>query len=193
MKATRSANPVPISFTRAILLTLLALPACSTLGEKGCKTIDWSVQGQLDAEKGHPRVSRFEELRQECSKYSVEGDLRAYTVGYETGVKYFCTPANGWAWGAKGESYHQTCTPDLEPKFLETYRLGLQRHSLAQTISARNHEADRLHALLGDPNVNPMQRMDAHFKMSQLRLENSLDEIKAQELEKAYGGRNESR
>lgn len=169
-----------------LLALLLPLSACSTLGEKGCKTIDWSVQGQLDAEKGHPRVARFEELREECAKYKIEGDLRAYTAGYETGVKYFCTPANGWAWGAQGEEYHQTCTPDLEPKFLETYRLGVQKHSLTQMISVRNSEIHRLQSVSGDLTVSPVQRMDARFKMTQLEMENRLDQIKADELEKSY-------
>lgn len=170
----------------ASFISLTLLPACSTLGEKGCKTTDWSVQGQLDAEKGYARVARFEDLRQECTRYHVEADLRAYTAGYETGVKYFCTPANGWAWGAQGEEYHQTCTPDLEPKFLETYRLGVQKHSLTQMISVRNNEIHRLHSLSNDLTASPIQRMDARFKISQLEMENRLDEVKAEELEMSY-------
>lgn len=137
---------------KSVCLVIVAavLAGCATMNEAECLSVDWQTVGFEDGAAGRS-ADRIGRHRQACAKHGVAPDLAAYQAGREAGLREYCTPANGFQVGARGNGYGGMCPADLEPAFAAAYESGRHLHTLesrvatvSNQIDARRREMDRL-------------------------------------------------
>ena len=104
-----------------------------------CATSDWSAVGYEDGSRGYTS-ERFGNHREACAKHGVTPDFQAYQQGRTGGLVEFCQPSRGFNLGASGSSYNGVCAANLEPDFLDAYRVGQQLHTLRSNVSSANSQ-----------------------------------------------------
>jgi hypothetical protein len=131
-----------------IALALVGLSGCASMSGDECATSDWSAVGYEDGSRGYSS-DRFGNHRKACAKHGVTADFAAYQAGRNQGLVEFCQPSKGFNLGASGGRYNGVCAADVEPDFLDAYRVGQQLYSLRSSVSsansqiyAREHEID---------------------------------------------------
>lgn len=134
-----------LQITCLICLCLL-IQSCA-ISKKTCLQDDWQTVGYRDGRAGKsPEV--ISSYTDTCAKHGVVPDVADYSVGFKSGIKLYCTPANGFDEGVDNERYSGACPADLEPDFLDSYieglRLALQ--DLEIDYDRQSFELDRLRA-----------------------------------------------
>jgi hypothetical protein len=141
-----------------VILAFSVLSGCATMSGDECAVSDWTAVGYSDGARGYTS-DQLSKYNKACAKHGVTPDFRAYQSGREEGLREFCQPGNGFSLGERGGRYHGVCSPDLEPHFLDAYRVGSHLYSLRS-------------------NVNSASSRIAH---SERELENTKDEIRHKE------------
>lgn len=108
-----------------ILTFPIFLIGCATLSKEECLHGNWVSIGKKDGGQGYP-IIRFHEHEKACVGYQVVPDFNAYQRGHLEGVRFFCTPSNGFNLGKQTKTYSDICPKDLEPAFLSQYEAGLK-------------------------------------------------------------------
>lgn len=134
----------------AVAIVALVLSGCATMNEAECVSVDWRTVGFEDGAAGRS-ADRIGQHRKACAKHGVTPDLAAYQAGREEGLREYCTPANGFNVGSRGNSYSGLCPADLEPAFSVAYESGRRLYTLesrvntaANQLQAKRREKDRL-------------------------------------------------
>lgn len=109
------------------------LQACSTMNQSECVSADWQLIGQADASKG-VHSSILDEYRRDCSEYSVVPSRQDYHLGYQQGLKQFCTRSSGFYYGKNGSKYQGICPVPLEVEFLEGYNPGYELFMISDVM-----------------------------------------------------------
>jgi len=137
-----------------VLGTMVVLSGCATMSADECETSDWRGIGYDDGVRGYS-ADRIGRHRNACAKHGVTPDLDAYQTGRTEGLREYCQPQRGFNLGANGSRYNGVCAADLEPNFLDAYRLGSELYSLRAQVSAataaiseREHELEDVAAAL---------------------------------------------
>ena len=132
------------------LLAFGALSGCATMSGDECTTSDWVAVGYSDGARGYT-ADRLSNYNKACAKHGVTPSFRDYQAGREEGLREFCQPSNGFTLGERGGRYHGVCAADLEPQFLDAYRVGSHLHGLrshvnsaSSRISAKENELQRV-------------------------------------------------
>ena len=120
------------------LLVVCAVTAlvqgCSSMNQSECVHADWQLIGQADASKGvHSSV--LDEYRHDCAEYAVVPVRKAYHLGYQQGLKQFCTRSSGFFQGKKGHKYQGICPAALEEKFLQGYNPGYELFMISDVMT----------------------------------------------------------
>lgn len=123
----------------AASLAGLLLAGCASMSEDECRHADWYEQGLRDGQRG-TSLSRIESHREACGKIGIAPDFSRYQAGHQTGIRSYCTPANGMRQGREGHSYQRSCPAQLEPAFLERYQAGRRVYDAEQRVSQLNTE-----------------------------------------------------
>jgi len=113
---------------------VVSLSGCASMSSDECANSDWSAIGYEDGSRGYTSA-RFTNRRKACASHGVTADFQAYQDGREQGLSEFCQPGRGFNVGASGASYNGVCATDLEPEFLEAYRVGYQLYDLRSNVS----------------------------------------------------------
>ena len=122
-----------------VVLLVASLSGCASMSSDECTNSNWRAVGYEDGSRGYTS-DRFSNHRKACAKHGVTADFQAYQDGRNQGLVEFCQPGRGFNVGASGGRYNGVCAADLEPRFLEAYRIGYQLYSLRA-----NHPRSRLH------------------------------------------------
>ncbi|GAA4901750.1 DUF2799 domain-containing protein [Ferrimonas pelagia] len=122
-------------------LSLSLLGGCATMSEQECRTANWQLIGLEDGVNGQP-LTRLGDRHNACSKHGVIPDQSAYQLGFDEGVRRYCTPANGYEQGLKGNTYHQVCPADLHDAFAEQYRQGKRRYEVQRDLARFNDQIE---------------------------------------------------
>ena len=130
--------------------SVLLISGCATMGKDECLTVDWRSIGYEDGARGYP-PERIGSHRKACAKHSVSPDLQAYQAGRAEGLQEFCQPHKGFQLGSRGSNYAGVCPAELEPDFVEAYRVGRVLYgmessvrSAASQISAKERRLDQI-------------------------------------------------
>lgn len=128
-----------------LMLAAALLQGCSSMNQSECVHADWQLIGQSDASKGvHSSV--LDEYRSDCAEYAVVPEREAYHLGYQEGLKQFCTRSSGFFYGKKGSKYQGVCPESLESEFLEGYNPGYELFMISDAmtqIRASMNDAER--------------------------------------------------
>lgn len=109
--------------TVILFLSLILLGGCAGLSKNECLTADWQIIGFEDGAAGRS-ASRIGEHRRDCAKHDVTPDKVAYDLGYEQGIRNYCSFGRGTNAGAAGESRLQVCPADSD--YHPGYEKGLE-------------------------------------------------------------------
>lgn len=125
----------PSIFKPGLMLVLVAvLQGCSTMNQSECVHADWQLIGQADASKG-VHSSILDEYRSDCAEYAVVPAREAYHLGYQQGLKQFCTRSSGFYYGKKGSKYQGICPAALETEFLDGYNPGYELFMISDVMT----------------------------------------------------------
>ncbi|MDH4124818.1 MAG: DUF2799 domain-containing protein [Gammaproteobacteria bacterium] len=123
----------------ALSLVILALAGCASMSSEECTASDWSAVGYEDGSRGYTS-DRFGGHRKACAKHGVTADFSAYQQGRTAGLIEYCQPGRGFNAGASGAQYYGVCSADLEPEFLDAYRVGQQLYTLRSNVNSANSQ-----------------------------------------------------
>jgi hypothetical protein len=118
---------------------ILALSGCASMSGDECATSDWSAVGYEDGSRGYTS-ERLGDHRKACAKHGVTPDFQAYQGGRTDGLVEFCQPSRGYNLGARGGRYNGVCGFELEPDFLDAYRVGQQLHTLRSNVNSADSQ-----------------------------------------------------
>ena len=104
-----------------------------------CATSDWSAVGYEDGSRGYT-TERFASHRKACAKHGITPDFQAYQGGRTDGLVEYCQPSRGYNLGASGGRYDGVCAFELEPDFLDAYRVGQQLYTLQSNVDSANSQ-----------------------------------------------------
>ena len=114
----------------------LSLAGCvSPAVKQYCSTADWDQVGFQDGLNG--KLLKTLTVRQEyCAKtdFTVNGD--AYQIGWERGVRAYCTPEGGFRSGAEDSEYNGVCADFGEAEFLAQRERGAEMHPYLLSVYA---------------------------------------------------------
>lgn len=128
-----------MSLNIALSLVILVLAGCASMSSEECTASDWSAIGYEDGSQGYAS-DRFGSHRKACAKHGVTADFSAYQKGRTAGLVEYCQPGRGFNAGASGEQYQGVCGADLEPEFLDAYRVGQQLYTLRSNVNSANSQ-----------------------------------------------------
>ena len=126
--------------TRRILslgLILMVLSNCAVMSEEECAYSDWTAVGYEDGADGRSS-DRFGDYRRACADFGITPDFTAWQNGRDRGLVEYCQPQRGFQVGQSGGSYNGVCTAQLEPGFLDGYRLGSELFVLRNNLNTIN-------------------------------------------------------
>lgn len=116
------------------------LLACASMSKEECMTANWRNIGYEDGIAGRPEMT-IQAHRKACAKIHITPDLPLYQQGHREGVRVYCKNTSAaYELGTQGGAYYKVCPADLEPKFLQAYRLGQELFNIQQKINdAESH------------------------------------------------------
>lgn len=129
-----------------ILLTGLIsqLLACASMSKQECMTANWRSIGYEDGASGRPEMT-IQAHRKACAKINITPDLPLYQQGHREGVRVYCKNTSAaYELGTQGGAYYKVCPADLEPKFLQAYRLGQELFSIQQQMNDAENKISSL-------------------------------------------------
>lgn len=100
------------------------LQGCATMNQDECLTADWLSIGERDGIRGKTE-NMFESRASACAKHGITADRSAYKDGYNSGLREFCLPNNGYKNGLDKIEYHYVCPIDQQSAYLREYVKGL--------------------------------------------------------------------
>lgn len=109
------------------------------MSSEECANSDWRAVGFEDGSRGYTS-DRFASHRKACAKHGITADFGAYQQGRTDGLVEFCQPTRGFNLGASGGRYNGVCAADVEPEFLDAYRVGQQLYALRSNVNAANSQ-----------------------------------------------------
>ncbi len=108
------------------IFTSFIICSCATYTKRECSNFDWKRQGHLSALKGNVKEKGISHYYRECNKkYGIKPHEEQFSIGYQQGLKVFCTPAYAEKFADKGGVYEGTCSKKQENVFLKPYVKGI--------------------------------------------------------------------
>lgn len=129
----------------AALIAFSALASCATLNEEECQSTNWLQLGQKDGMAGQP-ADYVDNHRRACGEHGLPVDQTQWSVGWQQGIRAFCTPDNGLIHGREGRYYANSCPPELKAGFDGAYRVAKALHDARQSRDRLISEISTLEA-----------------------------------------------
>jgi hypothetical protein len=126
-------NRILATISMTVMLAIAS--GCASMSAEECAYSDWSAIGYGDGARGYTS-DRFSAHNKACAKHGVAADFSAYQEGREDGLREFCQPSRGYQLGENGGRYNGVCAADLEPDFLDAYRIGSHLHTLRSNVNS---------------------------------------------------------
>ena len=131
----------------AAIIAFSALASCATLNEEECQTANWYELGQRDGASGQPS-NYIDNHRRACAEHKLPVDETQWSVGWQQGIRAFCTPENGLLHGREGRYYANSCPPELKPGFDGAYTVAKALYDARQSRDRLTRELADLEASL---------------------------------------------
>jgi hypothetical protein len=127
------------------IAALVALNSCATMNEDQCKTANWQEIGRNDGMQGLSS-SLISSHSKACEKHGIKSDPAAYKLGYQNGVKTFCTAENGFEVGRSGRASAAECPAEMQSAFQAAWKKGRVEYDREQAAAAAAKRAQELEA-----------------------------------------------
>jgi hypothetical protein len=126
----------------AFVLSMIGLVSCATMNEDQCRTANWQEIGRKDGLRGLSS-SMISNHSKACEKHGISANQEQYKLGYDEGVKVFCTPESGFEAGRSGRAASADCPSDMQAGFQAAWQKGhaeYAREMAAQQQAKRDKE-----------------------------------------------------
>jgi hypothetical protein len=161
----------------AAIIAFTALASCATLNEEQCQTANWYELGQSDGAAGQP-ASHIDSHRRACAEHNLPVDDTQWSVGWQQGIRSFCTPDNGLTIGREGRYYANSCPPDLKAGFESAYTVAKALHDARQSRDNLMNEIASLESAARDAKTpedrsriySDLDRKQADLRVAERRL-----------------------
>ncbi len=137
-----------------------ALSGCAGFSESDCKKTDWLVQGNEDALEGRISSESLKEYRETCAAAGISPDAKQYNMGYQEGLKLFCTQDNGFEVGKDGYEYGGICPRTLEQEFVKGYTPGYELSKISADMKSQQETINSIKRAIAEINVE-IRRIEA--------------------------------
>lgn len=127
-----------------LLIAVLLLAGCATMGKDECLNANWLTIGFEDGSRGYPG-NRIGEHRKACAKHGVTPDLAAYESGRKRGLVTWCAPRNGYRIGLGGGQYNGVCPRSMEAPFIEAVSKGRAVYGYQKEVNKARNELKQMH------------------------------------------------
>jgi hypothetical protein len=168
----------------ALAAATLALAGCAPMTENECRATDWRERGVRDGSHGY-HANDFRSFREQCGKFGVAPDERAYLGGRSVGLARYCTAENGLAVGKAGSSYNSgVCPAAAEASFVKNHKIGHEIYSLNGQIRKVDQQINESEKQLKDPALTDDRRRAVRERIRDLdreraRLRQSLNTLES--------------
>ena len=153
----------------AVAVGFAALASCATLNKEECQAANWLELGRQDGAAGRS-PGHIDAHRRACSEHKLPVDQSQWQIGWEEGIRHYCTAENGLLQGREGRSYAHSCPPELKSEFENAY-------FVAKAVYDARLSRDRL-AL--DLQTKIRELRDAKTPEERRRIEIAIDDIRLQ-------------
>tara|TARA_R110002110_G_scaffold205066_1_gene416640 strand:+ start:33886 stop:34422 length:537 start_codon:yes stop_codon:yes gene_type:complete len=152
--------------------SLSSLISCTAMDEQQCRSVDWQEKGSRDAQRGL-KAQTIERYAQACREFGVSANVDAYTAGWNSGIKDYCTRDNGWKTGLAetAASYSHTCPKNLEAEFYSAYQLGRAVREARDEVEDVRRELDEVLEKLAGQELSDDRRTALNKKRKNLKKE----------------------
>ncbi len=137
-------------YTLAALASALLVSGCASMSESQCVAGDWETVGYRDGVAGK-QSSQLLSHQNACVKHGAIPDRDAYLAGWESGVRQFCLPGNGFSTGEAGRAFANVCPEDLQDAYYAAYQEGRRLYlakaeidSLKREIAQKEYRIEQL-------------------------------------------------
>ena len=89
-----------------------------------CVEKDWYEIGRQDGRRGDS-LKRLKKWKNFCEGFL---NQRMYNLGYNKGLKQYCSSENAFHLGKNGAPYKDICRKDLKEEFLKYYKKGAESY-----------------------------------------------------------------
>lgn len=117
-----------------VVIAVVGLAGCKSLDREACTYTDWSQLGQQDGQNGYTQTRMGQHIRA-CQSYGTPVDQAAWQEGYRVGLMQYCTAANAYAIGRKGQTLNAVCPAGLVPNLDLQNRRGLSYYDANRQLS----------------------------------------------------------
>lgn len=121
---------------------LVGCGAKPSVSQNQCAAGDWETIGYRDGVSGL-RSSRLLDHQDACVEYGVTPSRSEYMVGWETGIREYCEPSNGYHAGERGWSHNNVCPSDMRGAFLAAYEEGWVLYRARTDVANLEREVDQ--------------------------------------------------
>ncbi len=144
-----------------------------------CLGADWYALGLEAGSEGQGR-DRFDRQHEACLQHGIATDRAAWLEGYEYGLEDFCTPANGYDQGSRGQTYQGVCPSHLEGGFLLGYQQGRTLYDARQRVAGIENAMAERASLIRDTEyrIHRLQEVLAHRDTSDAERQQILANIR---------------
>ena len=118
----------------SLVVIPLVVSACATLNESECVSVNWTDLGSRDGQAGRPSLYVAEHV-EACARHGLPVDEESWRMGWDTGIRVYCTPENGLNVGSRGALYANSCPAELALAFRNAYDVGRDYH---HAVTVRN-------------------------------------------------------
>lgn len=116
----------------AFAAALFAVAACETMSADDCASADWAALGYQDA--ANNGAERLTARAQACAAANITPDSSAYSRGFAEGMRQFCSPRNGFEFGARGGTLSGSCPSEIDDEFQAAYFDGQEVRRAEQAV-----------------------------------------------------------
>ena len=145
----------PVSLRRIpfLLIAVLLMAGCASMGKDECLQADWRTIGYEDGSRGYPG-NRIGVHRKACAKHGVTPNLTAYEAGRQKGLTVWCAPRNGYRIGLRGGHYNGVCPQGMEQPFVEAVSRGRAVYGYEKEVTKAQQELKQMQKELEEMDVD---------------------------------------
>lgn len=143
--STTPSKPNTTLTIKTILLASIScamLNGCASLSKEECMIGNWQGIGFTDGAAGYS-ANRISAHQKACAKVGVSANYKAWEQGRQEGLLRYCTKANAYNLGKRGERLNGVCPIYVVDELLAINQKGLQQHHLNTQINNDKKQKDK--------------------------------------------------
>lgn len=124
---------IRMSAILALSMGYTILIGCTTLSKQHCLTGNWQTIGFNDGINGRTS-EQLSTYNKTCAKAGIAPNYQAWELGYQLGLKRYCTKDNAYRIGRQGRQLSTTCAVEITPELMQVNLDGRRYYGLNKQL-----------------------------------------------------------